>query len=50
MNGTPTGAALERLRDERGPQLMRVAIALAGGRDAGEDLLPRKYTVLAGGV
>jgi RNA polymerase sigma-70 factor (sigma-E family) len=39
MNGTPTGAALERLLDERGTQLMRVAIALAGGRDAGEDLL-----------
>lgn len=39
MNSTPTGAALERLLDERGPQLMRVAIALAGGRDAGEDLL-----------
>jgi hypothetical protein len=39
MNGTPTDAALERLLDERGPQLMRVAIALAGGRDAGQDLL-----------
>jgi RNA polymerase sigma-70 factor (sigma-E family) len=39
MNGTPTGAALERLLDERGTQLMRVAIALAGGREAGEDLL-----------
>ena len=39
MNGTPTGAALERLLAERGTQLMRVAIALAGGREAGEDLL-----------
>ncbi len=39
MGGTPTGADLERLLAERGTQLMRVAIALAGGRDAGEDLL-----------
>lgn len=39
MAGTPSGADLERLLAERGPQLMRVAIALAGGRDAGEDLL-----------
>jgi RNA polymerase sigma-70 factor (sigma-E family) len=39
MNATPTGADLERLLDERGTQLMRVAIALGGGREAGEDLL-----------
>jgi RNA polymerase sigma-70 factor (sigma-E family) len=39
MGGTPTGADLERLLAERGTQLMRVAIALAGGREAGEDLL-----------
>lgn len=39
MAGTPTGADLERLLAERGTQLMRVAIALAGGREAGEDLL-----------
>ena len=39
MSGTPTGADLERLLTERGTQLMRVAIALAGGREAGEDLL-----------
>jgi sigma-70-like protein len=29
MNSTPTGAALERLLDERGPQLMRVASSQA---------------------
>ena len=39
MAGTPTGADLERLLAARGTQLMRVAIALAGGREAGEDLL-----------
>jgi RNA polymerase sigma-70 factor (sigma-E family) len=39
MAGTPTGADLERLLAERGTQLMRVAIALAGSREAGEDLL-----------
>jgi RNA polymerase sigma-70 factor (sigma-E family) len=39
MAGTPTGADLERLLAERGTQLMRVAIALAGGPEAGEDLL-----------
>ncbi len=39
MGGTPTGADLERLLAERGTQLLRVAIALAGGREAGEDLL-----------
>jgi len=39
MGGTPTGADLERLLAERGTQLMRVAIALAGDREAGEDLL-----------
>ncbi len=39
MAGTPTGPDLERLLAERGTQLMRVAIALAGGREAGEDLL-----------
>jgi RNA polymerase sigma-70 factor (sigma-E family) len=39
MRGTPTGADLERLLAERGTQLMRVAIALAGSREAGEDLL-----------
>ncbi len=39
MAGTPTGADLEQLLAERGTQLMRVAIALAGSREAGEDLL-----------
>lgn len=39
MAGTPTGADLERLLAERGTQLLRVAIALAGDRDAGADLL-----------
>lgn len=39
MGGTPTGADLERLLADRGTQLMRVAIALAGGHDAGQDLL-----------
>lgn len=39
MAGTPTGADLERLLAERGTQLMRVATALAGGQEAGEDLL-----------
>jgi RNA polymerase sigma-70 factor (sigma-E family) len=39
MAGTPTGADLERLLAERGTQLMRVAIALGGGQEAGEDLL-----------
>jgi RNA polymerase sigma-70 factor (sigma-E family) len=39
MTGTPDGADLERLLADRGPQLMRVAIALAGDRQGGEDLL-----------
>ena len=39
MTGTPDGADLERLLAQRGRQLMRVAIALTGTREAGEDLL-----------
>jgi len=39
MAGTPDGAELERLLADRGTQLMRVAIALAGDRQSGEDLL-----------
>jgi RNA polymerase sigma factor (sigma-70 family) len=39
MPGTPDGAGLERLLAERGSQLMRVAIALTGNREAGEDLM-----------
>jgi len=39
MAGVPDGAELERLLAERGRQLMRVAIALAGDRESGEDLL-----------
>jgi RNA polymerase sigma-70 factor (sigma-E family) len=39
MAGTPDGADLERLLAERGAQLMRVAIALTGDRQSGEDLL-----------
>jgi RNA polymerase sigma-70 factor (sigma-E family) len=39
MAGTPDGADLERLLAERGTQLMRVAIALTGDRQSGEDLL-----------
>jgi RNA polymerase sigma-70 factor (sigma-E family) len=39
MTGTPDGADLERLLAERGSQLMRVAIALAGDHQGGEDLL-----------
>lgn len=39
MTGTADGADLERLLGERGSQLMRVAIALAGDRQEGEDLL-----------
>ncbi len=39
MAGTPGGADLERLLAERGTQLMRVAIALTGDRQSGEDLL-----------
>ncbi len=39
MTGTPDGADLERLLADRGPQLMRVAIALTGDRQSGEDLL-----------
>ena len=39
MAGTPGGANLERLLAERGTQLMRVAIALTGDRQSGEDLL-----------
>jgi len=35
----PDGADLERLLAERGEPLMRAAIALAGSRPAGEDLL-----------
>ena len=35
----PRQAEVERLVAERGDQLMRAAIALAGSRDAGEDLL-----------
>jgi RNA polymerase sigma-70 factor (sigma-E family) len=39
MAGVPDGADLERLLAERGAQLMRVAIALTGDRQSGEDLL-----------
>ena len=39
MAGTPNAADLERLLAERGRQLMQVAIALTGSRQAGEDLL-----------
>jgi len=39
MAGTPNASDLERLLAERGRQLMQVAIALAGSRQAGEDLL-----------
>jgi DNA-directed RNA polymerase specialized sigma24 family protein len=39
MAGTPDGADLERLLAERGAELMRVAIALTGDRQSGEDLL-----------
>lgn len=39
MAGVPDGAGLERLLAERGAQLMRVAIALTGDRQSGEDLL-----------
>jgi RNA polymerase sigma-70 factor (sigma-E family) len=39
MAGTPGGADLERLLAERGAQLIRVAIALTGDRQSGEDLL-----------
>lgn len=39
MPGTPEGAGLERLLAERGSQLMRVAIALTGNREADEDLM-----------
>ncbi|HEX3388073.1 MAG TPA: SigE family RNA polymerase sigma factor [Streptosporangiaceae bacterium] len=39
MAGVPEGADLERLLAERGAQLMRVAIALTGDRQSGEDLL-----------
>jgi len=39
MAGTADGADLEQLLAERGSQLMRVAIALAGDRQGGEDLL-----------
>jgi DNA-directed RNA polymerase specialized sigma24 family protein len=39
MAAKPDGPDLERLLAERGGQLMRTAIALAGSRQAGEDLL-----------
>ena len=39
MAGPPNAADLERLLAERGRQLMQVAIALAGSRQDGEDLL-----------
>ncbi len=39
MAGTSNAADLERLLAERGRQLMQVAIALTGSRQAGEDLL-----------
>ena len=44
MAGTPGGADLERLLAERGTQLMRVAIALTGDRQSGEDLLQAATT------
>ena len=39
MNGTPTGADLERLLAERGTQLMRVAMRWPAADQDGEDLL-----------
>jgi DNA-directed RNA polymerase specialized sigma24 family protein len=35
----PDRGSLERLLDERGPDLMRAAVALTGSRADGEDLL-----------
>ncbi|HEY2519316.1 MAG TPA: SigE family RNA polymerase sigma factor [Streptosporangiaceae bacterium] len=39
MAGDPAGPQLEQLLAERGPSLMAAAIALAGSRPDGEDLL-----------